>query len=404
MPLRSALRVLALFLLSLGLAAPRVLAQCGPDGYDGGPCCARTLPTVPNPTGFTQGAARVTFRNCGIELHDAVSANWQSFLVLSSTGQGCDEYRAQVNIRGPGNVLWWSGLVRLQYSRTWAESTTTGALVQVWRYLVNGDLRPTIAVGTSPDRLPPCAPAHQNRVRWTGYLDLAYECGTVNPVQRAWMLTHACDDFDHHPGFPRAGTFHPDRSYCFVGPGAGFVPSIAEPIEGTPSSPFEAIRSKQPLPGAIACGMEEPAIHTVTPVLQTCPCAAGPAQFALADLSAFTTCGTTLANPPSAPLVPGFVSMAIGHWTNPAAYPGLQSLRWSVGGYDVSDPCLGSVQHELYFGVTTLGGNPAFQVLSSGVGAPLPPTFIDQASSVNAAGTLVMNVPFVSWRILNFNH
>ena len=94
--------------------------------------------------------------------------------------------------------------------------------------------------------------------------------------------------------------------------------------------------------------------------------------------------------------------MGIGSWTIPGAYPGVEDLRWSAGSYDYTDPCTGAVRPEVFFGVTTLGGYPATQVLG-GPGLPLPLCFIDQANSIRRGGGTLMNVAYLSDHILNLN-
>jgi hypothetical protein len=88
----------------------------------------------------------------------------------------------------------------------------------------------------------------------------------------------------------------------------------------------------------------------------------------------------------------------------PGTYPGVERLRWNAGGYDYGDPCIGVLDREVFFGVTTLDGYDAFQLLTVGPGLPLPKTFIDQANSLRTDGSTVMNVPYVSDHILNLNH
>lgn len=280
----------------------------------------------------------------------------------------------------------------------------------MWRFLANGDLRPTAAAGPIPCPVPPCSPAFGNRVKFTGYIDYAQSCAAAGGLQIAWMLTHACDFIDHAPGFPRAGAFHPGLSYSFVGPGAGFVPAPVIAVEGTPGSPFEAVRRMQyPPPGTtgpIQCEFEERFFHSLLPIAMNCLCAAGPPfapQWLIGNLSGVGACGTAIATP-GGPFLPGYLSMAVGSWTLPGMYPGVEDLRWNAGNYDYTDPCTGVVQPEVFYGVTTLGGYPAVQVNTGAPGLPLPPIFIDQANSVIANGPPIMNVPYVSDRILNLNH
>ena len=54
----------------------------------------------------------------------------------------------------------------------------------------------------------------------------------------------------------------------------------------------------------------------------------------------------------------------------------------------------------MFFGVSTLEGYFATSINSTEAGLPLPPTFIDQANSLRAGGT-IMNVPYRSDHILN---
>ena len=222
------------------------------------------------------------------------------------------------------------------------------------------------------------------------------------------MLTHACDVIDHAPGFPRAGAFHPGRSYTFVGPSAGFAPAPVVASEGTPGSGFEVVRRLVHPPlgtvGPIQCEFEERFAHSLT-LTPFCLCSGGPPlnpQWNVGALNGGGVCGTAIATPASFPFLPGYLSMSIGSWTIPGAYPGLEDLRWSAGSYDYTDPCTGAVRPEVFFGVTTLGGYPATQILG-GPGLPLPLTFIDQANSIRKGGGTVMNVAYLSDHILNLN-
>jgi hypothetical protein len=285
---------------------------------------------------------------------------------------------------------------------------TSGLSHQVWRFLVNGDLKPFPAAGLPPCPVPPCVSANNNKAHFTGYVDFVEDCSIPGGAfQYSWMLTHACDTFDHHVGFPRAGVFHPDRSYSFVAPAASFVPGPLQPIEGTPFSPFDTMRQRTLTlpPATLACTFEEPVVHTLTPQQQLCFCGApGSNQFMFGDLNVQGPCGTALRNPPGGPLLPGFVSMGLGSWTNPNVYPGVQALRWNIGAYDFTDVCLGVMQHEVYYGVTTLGGYQAFQLLGGAPAAPLPPVFIDQQSAHSATGSPRMNTPFQALHFVTLNH
>ena len=160
----------------------------------------------------------------------------------------------------------------MQYSRTWLETSEDDRSYQVWRFLWNGELDAERSVADTPCPLPTCSPVFNDRVRWTGYVDYALDCDSLE-WSHAWLLDHECDAIDHAPGFPRAGTFHPNRSYAFVAPAAGFVPSAAVPVERG-STAVESIRRvnlpEGEEPGS--CEYEEPLEGAELDALQAyCP-------------------------------------------------------------------------------------------------------------------------------------
>ncbi len=395
------------FLVGLLALEAVTAAQCPqPDLLDCGPCCTVAHPKVQGFPNFTQDSLEICWQDCNIAAVIGCQAVWSNVPILPFPGGGaCEPRTATLKLLG-GGVLKWEGKMRLLYSRTWLETDSAGLGLQVWRFLVNGDLRPQGPIAI-PCPVPPCAPAHGNRVRFTGYLDYAKTC-TTGTLELAWMLTHSCDAIDHHAGFPRAGAFHPDRAYTFVGPAAGFAPAAVLPIEGTPGSPLEDVRRLNLPPagaaGPTTCDYEEAIQYTLSPLQQLCLCGTSPTpQYSIASLLLLGVCGTSISTP-GGPFLPGFISMGIGSWTDPTKYPGLESLRWNAGGYDYFDPCTGVTRREVFFGVTTLRGYPAIQLLCPGPAAALPPTFIDQSNSLTTTGATIMNVPYVSDHILNLNH
>ena len=122
----------------------------------------------------------------------------------------------------------------------------------------------------------------------------------------------------------------------------------------------------------------------------------------ISDLTLASSCGTGIFTP-GGPFLPGYVSMGIGFWTDPTTYPGEEQLRWNCGGYDYFDPCAGAVRQEVFYGVTTMFGYDARQILSGAGGLPLPPIFVDQGNSLRAGAT-TMNVFYRSDHILNLNY
>jgi len=402
----------ALILVSLLLFTRGVLsAQCPPqpDQLDGPPCCSLANAHIPAFPPFQQNAFEICWQNCNVSQVLVSKGQWTNVNILpnpGTTGGTCSYRLAKFTLLTPGNAVKWSGQVRLLYSRTWIENPVPGTTIQVWRFLANGDLTPTTVAGPVPCPVPPCAAANGNKVRYTGYVDYAFDCGT-NAFQFAWMLTHACDFFDHGPGFPRSGVFHPDRSYTIVGPALGFVPAALQPIEGGATA-FESLRRLRyppaPATAPIFCEAEERAFHNLNPLGQFCQCGTSlTAQFNQANLLMNGSCGTQVVTT-GVPFIPGFFSMGIGAWTTPGVYPGQENLRWNAGGYDDFDPCTGVNIPGMYYGVTTLNGDPAFQLNTSTPSLPLPLTFVDQANSIRAGGGPVRNTPFLSDLILNMNH
>lgn len=403
-------RVLACLVPLFIWSAP-VSAQCPqPDGLDGGPCCTVANPQIPTFPRFDQDALEICWRNCAIDAVITYRASWKNINVNQpGVPQPCGERDVRLELRDAAAVLQWTGDFRRQYSRTWMETDPSGFPIQVWRFLVNGDMRPINPLIPCP--VPPCVPAHGNRARFTGYIDYARNCALAPAFyQHAWMVSHVCDFVDHHAGFPRAGAFHPDRAYSFVGPAAGFVPAPVGPAEPAAAGMFEALRRRNLPPlGTVlptTCDFEERLTYTFSPQNQFCLCAppgANP-QWQQSGLSITGACGSTVTTP-GVPFLPGYLSMNVGTWTIGGMFPGVESLRWNVGGYDYGDPCVPQLRQEVFYGVTTFGGYPANQLLSTGVGAALPPIFLDQSNSVVPPAGLatIMNVPYVSDHFIMLN-
>jgi len=358
-----------------------------------------TQPKYPTPPPFSQDSFFICWRNCDVDNFSNCRAVWDASF---STLGNCKNIRQRLKLIDAAGVVKWRGVLNVQYSRTWLETDSAGNDMQVWRYLVNGDLKPTLGIPGSC-AIPPCAAQNNNKVRFTGYRDFVKTCG-ANVKQHAWMLTHGCDIIDHAPGFPRAGSFHPDRNYTIVGPSAGFAIGPIQPIASGGTASEAVRRVRLPAAGVVGgCEYEEQIDCGLQPQQELCVCGFpnAPPQWAVSDLGLGGACGTTVTSP-GGPYLPGYLSMGIGSWIDPTKYPGIEALRFSAGGYDYFDPCDGLTRQEVFFGVTTLGGFPAASINSSGVGSPLPQTFIDQCSSKRGAAT-IMNTPFRSDHFLNLN-
>ena len=403
---RNLLALTALAVAS-ALSAP-AQAQCPlPDNLDGGQCCETTQLQLPKFPSFTQSSLDICWLDCGLDAFTDVTVRWG---VPKSNDLGtCGPRISKVRIFDAAGGLAWRGRMNMNYSRTWFETGNNNETYQVWRFLVNGDMRPIDVLGSPPCTIPSCSQAF-NRVRFTGYVDWALECNS-GKWSNAWMLTHACDRVDHAPNFPRQGMFHPGRSYTFVGPAAGF--SLTLPVPGEDgSSANEAVRRirTSSINGSIGvpvCEFEEQAQHGLTPVAEYCLCGQGNSpQWQEADLTIGGACGTMItgADAASGAYFPAFLSMAIGVWTDANVYPGVEGLRFNLGDYNDMDGCTGITEHEFAFGVTTIGGYSANQISVNGVGGALEPIFIDQVNSLGRNGAAILNVPFRSSRVINLNH
>jgi hypothetical protein len=396
-------RLLGSFVATLVLAlavAGRSAAQCGSsDGLDGGFSCQSGAFVSLQQGGFNQPALGICWKDCGLDTTKNYNAKWTALVPVPGgvpPGPCCGWFTTNLTLL-QGSQLRWFGKLHCSYSRTWSE-VASPKMYQVWRYLVNGDLQPAVPLA-GPCALPPCAAPNGNKVRFTGYIDYAQDCSIPGGLtERAWMLTHACDAIDHVAGFPRGGTYHPDRFYTFLGPRLGFVVGAGSTLESGPSA-LEAIRSWDALALPARCQHEEPLIFgNFSPSASVCMCGIGPPLWYEAFFNAAGAFGATV-NPflGSDP----FRSFPIGMWTNPSAYPGPEEVRWNTNHLDYVE-CTGVSRQEYYFGVTTAGGFAPFS-LTPGVG-PLPNIFVDQSNSVILpANVATRNRPYRSDHILNLN-
>lgn len=392
----------------LAAASSLATAQCPiPDNLDGGPCCERTELRLPEFPRFSHRALDICFRGCDFNSADVV-AEWSAPVPArrGPVGPVCGLYLSSLTISDPSGNAVWRGRMRLTYSRTWLESGA-GTRFQVWRFLVNSDMVPSLSGVTNPCGVPNCAAAFGNRVRYTGYVDYAQDCVT-GEFSTAWMLNHDCGRLEHLAGFPRAGNFHPGLSFTFVGPSGSFAISPAGPVENGGTN-VEVLRRVE-LPSATsatgACIYEEPLRSAFAEsVRQFCLCGGGSGatrQYNLSTLRGHSFCGTIFDS--SSSILPGLVSKGIGSWTDPNTYPGVEYLRWNIGSYVYTDRCTDVTRREVFYGVSTFRGFDAFQLLTAGPGVDLPETFVDQGNSIRFPGnTTTANVTYVSDHIINFN-
>ncbi len=373
-----------------------------PDGLDPVSACGFGPMVQLHQQAFKQQSLGICWRDCGVDATAPYIGQWSGLAPILSglpPAMSCAWYSTSLTLY-QGNTIRWTGRFFAAYSRTWMEVDNAGAPMQVWRYLVNGDMQP-ITAAPGPCAPPPCAAAFGNFVRFTGYIDYAQPCGgSTAPVTQAWMVTHGCDSIDHQIGYPRGGVFHPDRLYTFVGPSAGFAVGAGGAVE-VGGTPFEAIRRWDAITMPARCNFEERLLNAnFNPLTFLCMCGVGPALWWEANLTALGSLGTTITPyPGSHP----FRSFPIGTWTNPAVFPGVEQLRYTTNDLQYQE-CTGNPpRQEYYFGVTTAGGFQAFQV-GPVPPNPLPLMFIDQGNSVLLPGGFpTRNRTYRTDHILNLN-
>ena len=131
-----------------------VSGQCiGDDGFAPvpGACCVPAVPALPVFPGWFMFADGACFRDCSLELQFPLQVNLSvPFPVFN------DVYVTQMTVVGAVSLA--PTFVVMKYQRTWTQPGTTGALSQVWRFLINVDVNylPPLA---PPCPTPACTPA-----------------------------------------------------------------------------------------------------------------------------------------------------------------------------------------------------------------------------------------------------
>ncbi len=388
--------------VSLTAFASSASAQvCAPDGLDQGNCCQPAgvvLPTIP---AISMTAKFLCFNNCSPQINANLCVDIGAPQAVGAGGAlvcGIYTIRYQIRVCSTGAVI-WTGSMRAHYSRNWQESSIPGAVnLGVWRFLLNGDLVPTVNLPPGNPCIRPVCVSTFGRAYFTGYIDYAFDCNT-GTWAAAWGLTHECDAIHHPLGSARpapAAGLHPTRSFTFVGPGAGFtVTNNIPPSQGTVVS--EAVRWNNWAALPLICTFEERVLGTITVGTPFCFCSTAVApQYIPTLLTGTGGCGTNFASSTASP----FLQKRIGNWTNPAVFPGLEFLLFDLGRVTYAS-CIGITTTEWFEGVETLRGYPAFDYN----GNPLPFTFEDIGSSNRAPNNMAVwiGAPHLSQFIMNLN-
>ena len=380
-------RPLAVLALALAAAAP-ASAQCiGPDGLDG-PCCALATPNLPPFPPIAMPGSGLCWSACSL-------TGTRDVRIQASppTPVSCAQFNAQLTVSDSTSGLpIASGLLVLDYTRTWREVDPTGIDHQVWRFAVKVDLSASTAAPIACP-VPTCLPS-QATAFFYGYADYALNCATGN-FETVLVLFHNCDLFIHGPAHSsKAGVFHPGETYAIVGPdtpGNPFVPVIS-PRAGGPLV-AEAMRTNLAPIGIAACQTEEPIVAgDLTPIIDLCGCplSLSGAQLTISAYKGGGACGSSFAALDTLTYgLPWFhlLTTSLGCWSNDTSYPGKECAFVDEGVFGYHDACFaipgatGNSIDILYGGSTSEG----WAVPPTPIGLPLTRHFTDMASNFSAS-------------------
>lgn len=388
------------------LASPTpAAAQCMPDLLDSQPCCLPVAANLPVFPAISQSSKFLCFRDCATQLNANLCVTIDPPAMAG--GGICGVYTIKFKVRQCGGTMpiLWQGNLRAQYSRNWLEAAPTGTNYGVWRFLLNGDLKATATLQANPSwanpNVRPGCYGNFNAIYVAGYIDYAYDCN-LNTWTAAWAVNHDCDA-NHHPvGSPRAGAFHPTRSWTFLGPGAGFVPNTTTTLTGAGAVGGEALRWNDWSTAPAICRGEEPVNGLVQSLGSFCPCSTNPGapgQYENSIVSVQGSCGS-FSRTIVPPIVP-FLQKRIGQWTNPNVFPGLEYLNIDMGDMDYNNACTLLFSTEFFEGVTTLGGYPA----TSYSAVPLGRQQMDLGSANRSPSNPArrVGVPHITNYVINFD-
>ena len=403
---------LVLPVLIAGAAGNRAHGQCVSDGLELAPCCTPATPVLPTFPAITDKTSFICFRDCEDQFGISLCFDIDAPVPVTVGTDVCGLYIIKYTVRfcGGGMEALYKGTVRAQYVRNWQEVNPAGDTVGVWRFLLNGDMRPTpyflgLPITANPSYLPPCSSSFGDKFYVAGFIDYAFDC-TTSTWSAAWAVNHECDAIHHATGTSRpapVGGFHPRRSYTFAGPATTFFPDplTTRTADGTTTKGQTRWNDWSSLP-AICTGEENLTTSAFEVVGALCPC--DPPGLALqydetevVIAGACGSTGTTAASPPVTP----FLQKRIGTWINPTVYPGVKELALTMGDLDYEIGCIGIPATEFFEGVTMLGGWAPFDY----GGSPLGRQSVDIGSSNRTPTSALRRVgkPHVTNTVVSLN-
>jgi len=366
---RRLLAVVIVAALLVAAFAPTSTAQCfGPDGLDVGPCCAPVVPNLPNFPAVQMLSLGICWNNCLLAGTQGLLVEW-----TPPSQVFCGEYIAQFSVSDPltGAAI-LSGLLTLDYTRTWIEDDAFGLPLQVWRFTVKADLSSVVGGFFTPCTTPSCLPpaGTQPTAFYYGYVDYA-SCSTApGSWQNTLVLYHACDRFIHTPGLSsRPGSFHPDGSYAIVAPHTTTQPFVPSDVMAS-SGPLIAEGTRNVTPTSFCIVEDRVTGGSITKLAAGCICSLSltPKHQTFRDFKGATLCSTGLPGSWSTlfvlfPTLPWIhlVGTSIGTWTGPVDYPGPERVWAEEGLFVISDACSGDFV-EIKYGASTRGGFPIIPI------------------------------------------
>ncbi len=376
----------------LAWTAP-AFGQCvGSDQLELGACCQQLPANVPAFPPAALPGLGICWDNCIVTGQNPLKVAWSMPVPVT-----CGQYASTLTVSDAGSgLVVLSGVLVLDYTRTWMEIDASGAPVQVWRFVAKADLSwvPSPAAPTCPvpSCLPPFGP-HPTAFFY-GYVDYASLCGTTL-FENALVLFHGCDFFMHKPGlsdFP--GAFHPGRSYGIVAPHSTAQPFMPANLPAPGGALVaEAVRNVNNVAGGGLCIAEDKVVGGVLAPLANgclCPFAVAPAQVTIRYFAGSGTCVDSsglssswvslLIAFPTIPW-PYLVTTSIGVWTMPTVYPGMEMAWVDEGLFSYHDPCTAKDYFEVYYGASTSQGWPVFPTTT---GSVLTQNFTDVADNWSA--------------------
>jgi hypothetical protein len=380
--------LLSVSLLLAGLAGSSATAQgCPtPDGLFG-PCCAPAFANLPNFPPSTLPGLGICWNQCAPTQQPVVK------VTLGAPAQfSCGAYSTQFSATNAAGAPVLSGLLRMDYTRTWQEIApiAPGGNYQVWRFVVKGDLTNTAAAAAACPT-PNCITAANPTAFFYGYADYAFDCLT-GQWQNSLVLYHGCDRFSHSPVSSAPGVFHPGTSYAIVAPVTAanpFVPA-ANPF-GSGALVAEAVRDVSPIAGALQCRTEERisgGLYQQLGFACACPLSLANPQHSANLFQGAGSCPDALGLPSSfsAVNVPGQpwvfeIKTSIGQWMNPfGPFPGDEMAWVDEGLFQYHNSCAPAPSPDslnTFFGASTRRGYPVLPIDPT----PITDKMIDMASN-----------------------